>query len=249
MADAQNPNALVQKRPWRHSIHLGDGVYTPGKRSYAHLQNKLAMMDLPEDLHGSSLLDVGCNVGFFSIEAHGRGASRVLAVDNQQRENVAAKFNLVKSIWAHNVDFRFWDVEAPSAADIGAFDIVLFLSVFHHLRYPFLGLDKVASVTSKMAVMEFVVAETTSGDDSAHLLRGFGRKGKIRLFPNKRLLLEMLQWAGFRDVEILGAHSRRTYDGIPAPAEKLRLKAYKEPLNNSPEARHSRRLKPVIPAP
>ncbi len=173
----------------------------------------------------------------------------MLAVANQQRENVAAKFNLVKSILAHNVDFRLWDVEAASAADIGAFDIVLFLSVFHHLLRPFLGLDKVASVTSKMAVKGFVAVETTPGDDSAHLLRGFGHKGMIRLFPNRRLLLEMLQWAGFRDVAILGAHSRRTYDGIPAPAEKLMLKAYKEPLNNSPEARRSRPLKPVIPAP
>ena len=218
---------LVHRHQWYHSIPLSDGVLTPGKRSHEHLSEKLAMMHLPDDLTGWSLLDIGCNEGFFTIEACRRGATEVLGVDNQQRKDVAAKFSLVKSILGHSADFQEWDVQDAEAKGLRTFDIVLFLSVFHHLRYPFFALDRVASLTGRMAIMEFVVADTAPGDESAQLLRAYGHKGKLRLIPNRRFLLEMLHWAGFRDVEILGSHSRRRYEGMPMEAEKLMLKAYK----------------------
>lgn len=218
---------LIARYRWYHSIPLGDGVFTPGKRSYGHLWEKLNMMQLPDDLTGCSLLDIGCNEGFYTIEAWRRGASPVLGLDNQQRKDVAEKFILIRSVLGHAAVFREWDVEDTSANSPGAFDIVLFLSVFHHLKYPFYALDRVASLTGRMAIMEFVVADTATGDESAQLLRAYGHKGKLRLIPNKQFLLEMLQWSGFRDVELLGAHSRRGYEGLPVEAEKVMLKAYK----------------------
>ena len=227
MAASQDLESLVRQYRWYHSIDLGDGFCTPGKRSYQHLNDKLKMMDLPSDMTGYSVLDIGCNEGFFSIEAHRRGASKVVGVDNQQRKDVAAKFALAKSALVHNVELQLEDVHDLDPAIIGTFDMVFFLSVFHHLNHPFLALDKVASVTANVAIMEFVVIDTPSSEESAHLVRGFGHKGKVRLFPNKQFLTEMLQRAGFRDIEVLGSHSRRRYEGTPAEAEKVMLKAYK----------------------
>ena len=227
MGTLHDATEFIGQYRWYHSIPLGDGIFTPGKRSYEHLLEKLDMMRLPDDLTGCSLLDIGCNEGFYAIETWRRGASPVLGLDSQQRKDVAAKFALIKSVLGHGADFREWDVQDTRAESPGTFDIVLFLSVFHHLRYPFYALDRVASLTSSMAVMEFVVADTMAVDESPQLLRGYGHKGKLRLIPNRPFLLEMLQWAGFRDVELLGAHSRRRYEGLPVEAEKVLLRARK----------------------
>ncbi len=227
MTTLDDPKNLIGQYRWYHSIPLGDGSFTPGKRSYEHLSEKLNMMRLPIDLTGCSLLDIGCNEGFYAIEAWRRGASPVLGLDNQQRKDVAAKFALIKTVLGHGADFREWDVEDTGAETPGSFDIVLFLSVFHHLKYPFYALDRVASLTGRMAIMELVVADTMTVDETPQLLRGFGHKGKLRLIPNRPFLMEMLRWSGFHDLEVLGTHSRRRYEGLPVEAEKVMLRASK----------------------
>src|SRR5919204_3541158 len=40
---------------------------------------------IPWDLRGKTVLDVGCNAGFFSIEMKRRGADRVLGIDSDER--------------------------------------------------------------------------------------------------------------------------------------------------------------------
>ena len=43
---------------------------------------KLKRVQLPADLSGQSVLDIGAWDGFFSFESERRGANRVLAVDS-----------------------------------------------------------------------------------------------------------------------------------------------------------------------
>ena len=69
MTSLQDLMNLVHRYRWYHSIPLADGLLTPGKRSHEHLSEKLAVMHLPDDLTGRSLLDIGCNEGFYTIEA------------------------------------------------------------------------------------------------------------------------------------------------------------------------------------
>jgi tRNA (mo5U34)-methyltransferase len=88
-ADVADPNARraealgrldeLQGR-WWHSIDLGDGVRTSGRKSAELLQSELAAIDLP-DLEGRSVLDIGAWDGFYSFEAERRGARRVVALD------------------------------------------------------------------------------------------------------------------------------------------------------------------------
>ena len=73
--------------PWFHNLDLVGvrtapehflGDYPNNKwRSFAHA--------LPGDLHGMSVLDIGCNAGFFSLELKRRGAARVLGIDSDPR--------------------------------------------------------------------------------------------------------------------------------------------------------------------
>jgi tRNA (mo5U34)-methyltransferase len=65
---------------WGHSIDLGHGVVTPGRKSAARLQAEVQGIRLP-DVTGKSVLDVGAWDGFFSFEAERRGACRVVALD------------------------------------------------------------------------------------------------------------------------------------------------------------------------
>ena len=47
---------------------------------------------MPADLTGRSVLDIGCNAGFYSFEMKRRGAARVLGVDSNPRYLDQARF-------------------------------------------------------------------------------------------------------------------------------------------------------------
>ena len=126
--------------PWFHNMDLG-GVWTapdhflgdyPGVkfRGFAHA--------LPEDLTGKSVLDIGCNGGFYSIEMKKRGAARVLGIDFD--EDYLAQARFAAEVTGHDIEFR-----QLSVYDVGAlgerFDVVIFMGVLYHLRHPLLALD------------------------------------------------------------------------------------------------------------
>src|SRR2546427_7600765 len=138
---------LLQHFKWYQRIPLTDGVYTPGPMAS---EKKLRRIQLPEDLRGKSVLDIGCNEGFFAFEAERRGAAYVLAIDSDAMAR--KKFHVVKHLLKSNVEFLLLSVSDLHERTIGRFDVTLFLSVFHHLKDPFLALDRVASVTGEMAI-------------------------------------------------------------------------------------------------
>ncbi|TIS05474.1 MAG: DUF1698 domain-containing protein, partial [Mesorhizobium sp.] len=93
---------------------------------------------IPADLSGKSVLDIGCNAGFYSIEMKKRGADRVLGIDFDVDYLTQARF--AAEIAECDIEFR-----QLSVYDVGAlsetFDIVLFMGVLYHLRHPLLALD------------------------------------------------------------------------------------------------------------
>jgi tRNA (mo5U34)-methyltransferase len=125
---------------WFHNMNLGGvqtapnhflGDYPAAKwRAFAHA--------IPEDLTGRTVLDVGCNAGFYSIEMKRRGASRVVAVDSDCRYLAQARFAAEVS----GADVEFHELSVYDLPALGErFDIVLFMGVFYHLRHPLLALD------------------------------------------------------------------------------------------------------------
>jgi tRNA (mo5U34)-methyltransferase len=199
----QSVRDAVAKHHWYQSIPLGDGLITPGETGDA-TQRKLAMMNLPENLTGKSVLDIGCNEGFFSFEAERRGASRVLAVD--KGKDARAKFALVKKILGSGVEFTDENLFDIQPSKLGRFDIVFFLAVLHHLRYPILAIDRIFELTREFAVMEFVEAVPETHQDQSALVRRLSKKGHLHMLPTRTLALELLEQAGFARVEVLGTH-------------------------------------------
>lgn len=95
---------------------------------------------IPRDLAGKSVLDIGCNGGFYSIQMKRRGAGRVLGIDVDDRYLNQGRF-AAKTL---GLDIEF---EKRSVYEVngiaGQFDYVFFMGVFYHLRYPLFALDTV----------------------------------------------------------------------------------------------------------
>jgi tRNA (mo5U34)-methyltransferase len=120
---------------WWHYIEVGYGIVTPGHQNPpdhpSGPKNYLYHLQLPEDLSGKSVLDIGAWDGFFSFEVEKRGAARVLAIDNFYRDKLehtgSQGFEVAKEILKSNVEFRKASVYDLSPEKFGMFDIVLFL--------------------------------------------------------------------------------------------------------------------------
>ena len=127
--------------PWFHNMNLG-GVWTaPDHFLGDYPGSKFARFagGLPRDLTGKSVLDIGCNAGFYSIEMRRRGAARVLGIDSDDRYLAQAEF-ASDVLGFDDIEFEKLDVY-----DVGAigerFDLVIFMGVLYHLRHPLLALD------------------------------------------------------------------------------------------------------------
>jgi tRNA (mo5U34)-methyltransferase len=93
-----------------------------------------------------TVLDIGCNAGFYSIEMKLRGARRVLGIDHDEDYLKQARF----AAEVLGLDIPFEPMSVYEVAQLHErFDVVLFLGVFYHLRYPLLALDLVRRHVAK----------------------------------------------------------------------------------------------------
>src|SRR5947209_8876707 len=116
---------------------LGD--YPAAKwRRFAHA--------IPADLRGKTVLDIGCNAGFYSMEMKRRGADRVLGVDFDPAYLAQARF----AAEVVGMDIEFRQLSVYDVAQLGEkFDVVIFMGVLYHLRHPLLALDLVREYVAK----------------------------------------------------------------------------------------------------
>jgi tRNA (mo5U34)-methyltransferase len=136
----QLANRIRSLGDWFQNMNLA-GVQTAPRHflgDYPNCKWELFRHAIPENLNGKSVLEIGCNAGFYSIELKRRGAGRTLGIDSDPRYLAQAK--LAAEISEVDVEFRQLDVY-----DVGSlrerFDIVLFMGVLYHLRHPLLALD------------------------------------------------------------------------------------------------------------
>ncbi len=126
--------------PWFHNLTL-DGFETAPEHflgAYPRMKFERFADALPTDLHGKTVLDIGCNAGFYAFEMKQRGAERVVAIDTDPR--YLAQARLAAEVLGHDIELRELDVY--SVARLGErFDLVIFMGVLYHLRHPLLALD------------------------------------------------------------------------------------------------------------
>ncbi|HWE48306.1 MAG TPA: TIGR04290 family methyltransferase [Bryobacteraceae bacterium] len=125
---------------WFQNMNLG-GVQTAPEHflgNYPETKWRHFRDAIPADLRGKTVLDIGCNAGFYSFEMKRRGAERVLGIDFDPAYLAQARF--AAEVIGLDVEFR--ELGVYDVAKLGEkFDIVLFMGVLYHLRHPLLALD------------------------------------------------------------------------------------------------------------
>src|SRR5579864_6658097 len=150
---------------WFQNIDL-HGVYTAPNHflgDYPSVKWRRFQHAIPQDLTGKSVLDVGCNAGFYSFEMKRRGARRVIGIDSDAGYLAQARY--AAEVNGFNVEFRQMDVY-----DVGSlhekFDLVLFMGLLYHLRHPLLALDLIYEHAAKdMLVFQTLMRGSSEVED------------------------------------------------------------------------------------
>jgi tRNA (mo5U34)-methyltransferase len=145
---------------WHYPFDLGDGVVIESKHAKSALELRDFLCPAVLELCGGSLegmqvLDIGCNAGFWSLEAHRLGAARVLGID--PRPAHIAQAELVRDqlqISPGQVEYQQMSVYDLAADRIGQFDLCLLLRVLHHLSHPLLAVPRVRAVCRAHLVVD-----------------------------------------------------------------------------------------------
>lgn len=142
-------------KPWFHNIHLPGGVQTAPDHYFGDFPNfkwRDVKRFIPTNLEGMTALDIGCNAGFYSFELAKRGAD-VLGIDLDPHYLRQAKF--ASQVLGLQDKVTFKQMQVYDLAKMKkSFDIVIFMGVFYHLRYPMLALDIISQKVKNMMVFQ-----------------------------------------------------------------------------------------------
>lgn len=249
MAD-QNSQEVRDKireySPWFHNLHFPGGLQTAPEHflgDFPRFKWLQIAPFIPQDLAGWKALDIGCNAGFYSFELARRGAVVTgIDIDShylRQADWAARQFGL-----QDRVSFRQMQVY-DLAREREAYDLVLFMGVFYHLRYPLLALDIVSEKVGRLMIFQTM---TLPGGDVVQqvdcpinerdplLEPGWPRMAFIEHFfagdptnwwlPNHAGVEAMLRSAGFR---ITGYPGHEIYRCEPDPSRPSCVSTWNRP--------------------
>ena len=150
----------IKKYNWYHEIEIKDGITTTavdafevdGKyethfssKDHWNQKNIFSVLD-KIDFRNKKVLDIGCRDGLFSFYAEKKGASEVVGIDNDlskgATEFLIPYFNSKVKMYQKNL----YDL---TEKDYGKFDIIIFVGVLYHLRYPFYSFKKIKDILTK----------------------------------------------------------------------------------------------------
>ncbi len=148
-------NEIKELAPWFHNIHLPDGTQTaPGHflGDFPSFKWGNIKSSIPEDLNGWKVLDIGCNAGFYSIELAKRGAD-VLGIDLDDHYLKQARWTAQQFGLDDRITYKKMQVYDLAHTE-EQYDLVWFMGVFYHLRYPMLALDIISQKVKNMMVFQ-----------------------------------------------------------------------------------------------
>src|SRR5262245_10334239 len=218
-ARAEVMGIIEKLGPWYHNVVFAPGVMSnPSNPDYPASRLRFLEPVIPKSLEGKSVLDIGCNSGFFALEMKKRGAARVVAVDIMPHLLAQARF---ASHW-FDLPLELYECGAYDLPALGwKFDIIVFVGVLYHLKHPLYALEQIASICNETMFFQSVVrgpaGDVTPQDDyDVNEIAAFdqpawpklyfieknfkGDESKWR-FATRSCLKAMLRTAGFRVID------------------------------------------------
>jgi tRNA (mo5U34)-methyltransferase len=212
--------------PWFHCIDLGGGLLTKTKSAVGEpVEHPRPTWEkvracLPEDVAGRSVLDVGCNAGFYAVELKRRGAARVLGVDSQR--NLVRQAVFVRDLLGLDIEYRRMSVYDLDPRALGQFDVTLALGLVYHCKHLVLALEKLFAVTRELLVLETAIYPPEKSPGSftygvgglqplLHPLAYVENPGEAKeavynwFLPGVEALAALLRNVGFDEVEVFPA--------------------------------------------
>ena len=131
--------------PWFQIMEFNEGLNfgTPYVRP-AHILKEIKG-EIASNIAGKSVLEVGCNAGFYSMNLKKMGAGRVLAID--LHDTAIEQAILTREFYDVDVEIRQQDVVSFCIENKETFDYVIFFGLFYHLRPAVFVLDKLLDLT------------------------------------------------------------------------------------------------------
>jgi tRNA (mo5U34)-methyltransferase len=165
----------------------------------------LALWDsygFPADFSGKTVLDVGCNSGFFSLVAKLRGARQVMGVDRRMDRIDQAR--LIREITGIDVDFQVGDGQDLDEG-VGPFDFTINTGVMYHLQDPMRFLARVGRITREaMFVESELLTDPRCAEHAWFIDKAYAGDPSNWWIFGPECLGRMLRTAGFRRVDFRG---------------------------------------------
>ncbi len=212
--------------PWFHCIDLGGGLVTKTESAIGEpVEHPRPTWEkvracLPEEMEGRSVLDVGCNAGFYAVELKRRGAGAVLGLDSQR--NLVRQAVFVRDVLGLDIEYRRMSVYDLDPRELGQFDVTLALGLVYHCKHLVLALEKLFAVTRGLLVLETAIYPPEKSPGSftyevgglrplLHPLAYVENPGEAKeaiynwFLPGVEALTALLRNVGFDEVEVFPA--------------------------------------------
>jgi tRNA (mo5U34)-methyltransferase len=209
----------LEQYNWFYHFNFGGREVGPNpgapKEVRGHYQRYLHMLPsilslTDGTLAGKKILDVGCNAGFWSLQAKRLGASSVLGIDSSE-DNVNQARLVAQIIGEKSVEYQTINAYDICKDSLGEFDITLFLGILYHLDSPVISLQKLYDVTKTFAVIDTQLINTSMAmlkvdDDTASRYHAQSHTNTLAFIPSEAAVIFMLRSVGFREIFMIPNH-------------------------------------------
>jgi len=203
--------------PWDVPFPLGDGTTTITDTTLTEFAEfrylyRLALINdavatlLGDTLGATTVLDIGCHSGLFSLDLAGRGVRHIDGIDLRAQNIAQAQF-LADHYGIDNATFEVGDADdIPSDRQ---WDVVLNLGVLYHVLNPFEFMRRTFELCRSFAVIDTVChIEPVSGFflmGDKDVNRSSEGREEYELHPTYRAVIDTIRHAGFREIfEVIG---------------------------------------------
>jgi len=196
-----------------HKIRFPDGSQLDG---VFDMSKCIQYYNIPDNLSGKKVLEVGTADGYFATELYKRGASKVVAIDF----NTSQFHHAINKLMNTNVEFMSKDLFELDE-NFGKFDLVFCSQVLQHVSDPFTAIRKLKLVTKEQAIICTTYLDNYPQFENLPISFFMGeekpgkRGGTYSTFhrANRTCLRKMFEKAKFRKVEEISTFYSISEDG------------------------------------